>query len=119
MLSDKGVRSFGLTVFLAALISSLGGQTIDRSIPTPGPESRGLAWDGKNLWVADSELDSVFQVDPMDGSVLHSFYYYLDSSYGGMTWNTDGNLWFSGGAAIYPLAPSTGDIKYVLPCPGG
>ena len=55
----------------------------------------------------------------MDGSVLHSFYYYLDSSYGGMTWNTDGNLWFSGGAAIYLLAPSTGDIKYVLPCPGG
>ena len=107
---------------LMAVSSSVApalAQTVVHSIPAPGPESRGLAWDGTSLWVADAELDSVFQVNPADGRVLHSFYYYLDASYGGMTWGEDGNLWLSDGAAIYLLVPSSGSIKYVLPCPGG
>ncbi len=111
--------SFAFLVFLHATMSVVSGQAIVRSIPAPGPEPRGLAWDGNALWVADAELDSVFRVDPVDGTVLHSFYFYTDFWYGGLTWSIDDNLWLSNGASIYLLMPSTGDVKYVLPCPGG
>jgi hypothetical protein len=101
------------------LIASTGAQSVVSTIPAPGPESRGLAWDGEYLWVVDAGVDSIFKVDPVDGRVVHSFYYYTDFWYGGLTWSADGNLWQANGAAIYLLIPSTGDIKYVLPCPGG
>jgi hypothetical protein len=117
----KARGAFVLAVALTMCFATVPviGQSVVRSIPAPGPESRGLAWDGNSLWLVDSEVGMIYQVDPVDGTVLHSFEYYTDFRYGGLTWSADGNLWQANGAAIYLLEPTTGDIKYVLPCPGG
>ena len=41
--------------------------------PAPGPSPCGLAWDGKQLWVADDGTDTIYQLNPTDGSIISSF----------------------------------------------
>ena len=43
------------------------------TIPAPGPNPHGVAWDGSYLWVGDAETDSIYKVNPEDGSVILSF----------------------------------------------
>ena len=55
---------------------------VGRCIPAPPPSNAfgndGLAWDGQHLWVASNsdgitEPGRIWQLDPQDGRVLHSF----------------------------------------------
>ena len=44
-----------------------------RSIPAPGPQPRGLAWDGTRLWINDFSRRQIFALDPVSGKVLRQF----------------------------------------------
>ena len=39
----------------------------------PGPSPQGLAWDGAYLWLSDDSTDTIYKINPQDGSVLFSF----------------------------------------------
>jgi len=43
------------------------------SYPSPGPSPQGLAWDGKNLWVADDSTNLIYKVNPSTGETILSF----------------------------------------------
>ncbi len=54
----------------AAAAESIG--RVLGSIPTPGPCTTGLAWDGRSLWVSDHKTDTLYAVDPASGKVLRT-----------------------------------------------
>ena len=45
---------------------------IERSIAAPTPNLTGVAFDGKNLWVADWKEDLIYEIDPVSGKALGS-----------------------------------------------
>lgn len=93
-------------------------QAVVDSFPAPGSQTRGLAWDGSFLWNADAG-DTVYRIDPAGGTELLSFYFPIDSAFGGITWSSDGKLWIANGGYIYKVDPATGEVVYSFPCPGG
>ncbi len=61
-----------LTVLLLALVAGQAGA--QPSIPAPGFQPSGLAFDGVSLFVAElSGFRTIFEVDPTDGSIINSF----------------------------------------------
>ena len=45
-----------------------------KTIPAPGlGDSRGLTWDGVNLWFAEDDSKLIFKIDTASGAVLDSF----------------------------------------------
>jgi len=101
--------------FLVASAYSIEGQQITDSFPSPGDEPRGLAWDGEYLWCADAGTDSVYKLDPSDGTIVYSFSFSIGSSYGGITWD-DGNIWIANGGNVYEVNPSTGQSLSYFHC---
>ncbi|MBM4388131.1 MAG: SMP-30/gluconolactonase/LRE family protein [Deltaproteobacteria bacterium] len=65
--------------FLAALVlltSSIPAKDAlagEKRIKTPGSCPTGIAFDGKNLWVADHKSDVIYEISPDDGKVVSSF----------------------------------------------
>jgi len=113
-------RCFALAIILGlALIHRVNPQTIVGEFRSPAEEPRGLAWDGGHLWCADSEVDSVYELNPANGEVLSSFYFSLSSSYSGLTWSQDDNLWIATGSYVYKVNPTTGEELANFHCPGG
>ena len=98
---------------------STEAQGIIDSFPSPGSEPRGLAWDGEYLWCADAGTDSVYKLDISDGNVMSSFPFSIESSYGGITWSDDNNIWIANGDYVYKVDPATGDTVSSFHCPGG
>jgi len=43
------------------------------SFPTPGPSPQGLGWDGAFLYLSDDSTDTIYKIDPNDGSVIVAF----------------------------------------------
>ncbi|MFZ5518084.1 MAG: YCF48-related protein [Candidatus Zhuqueibacterota bacterium] len=86
------------------------------SFPTPGTSSRGLAWDGANLWCSDATNDRIYKLNS-SGGVLTSF-----TSPGtmptGMTWDGT-NLWNADATndRIYKLS-TTGSVLSSFTAPG-
>ncbi|MDI6766651.1 MAG: transglutaminase domain-containing protein [Bacteroidota bacterium] len=85
-----------------------------KAFKTPGPMPTGLAFDGKNLWLADAYTDKIYKIDPASGDVISSF-----DSPGyrpeGLTW--DGKyLWHvdAGEKYMYQIDPSTGKALKIL-----
>jgi sugar lactone lactonase YvrE len=70
------MRAIGTLVTLLCLLPvTVHGKPIGAvlaSIPTPGPCTTGLTWDGKHLWVGDHKTDTLYRVDPASGKVLGS-----------------------------------------------
>ena len=61
-------------IFLTAASVSLGRVgDILQVIDTPGPCPKGLAFDGKNLWLSDSFTDRIYAVNAKTGEVVKSF----------------------------------------------
>ena len=100
-------------------VRSAEAQEITDSFPSPGGEPRGLTWDGEHLWCADAVADSVYQLDISNGSVISSFPFSIDPSYGGITWSEDSNIWIANGSLIYEVNPENGEVIYSFTCPGG
>jgi len=46
---------------------------IIRSFASPGTAPRGLTWDGKTLWHSDTNLNRIYQIDPITGAVINFF----------------------------------------------
>ncbi|OGL45750.1 MAG: hypothetical protein A2161_05060 [Candidatus Schekmanbacteria bacterium RBG_13_48_7] len=62
------------------------------SIPAPGPEPRGIAWDGTVFWVSDEANKKIYRINPENKKSSYSFKY--DGIPAGITW--DGNyLWLA------------------------
>lgn len=57
-------------------IDTTNGTAVD-SIPTPGLQPMGVAWDGTNIWISmddnDGDPEKVYKLDPANGNVLLSF----------------------------------------------
>ncbi len=110
----KKLTVFILIVFLSLTFSWAKVGEILKVIKTPGPLPTGLAFDGQNLWLADSYTDKIYKIDPKTGNILKSF-----DSPGhrpeGLAW--DGKyLWHidSGEKSMYCLDPQTGEALSIL-----
>ena len=94
-------------------------QEIVAELPAPGPDSRGLAWDGQYLWCADASMDKIYQLNPADGSIISSFNFALDINFGGLAWSPDGYLWISDfrndQSYYYKVDPVTAAIRTSYP----
>jgi transglutaminase-like putative cysteine protease len=62
---------FTLCISPSSLNAFPGG--VIRGLPAPGNNCTGLAFDGKNIWVADHALDELLAVDPRTGKVQKRF----------------------------------------------
>lgn len=103
----------------SVIAPSAQAQEIVNEFPSPAGESRGLAWDGEFLWCADSGTDSVYKLDPSDGGIISAFSFSISSSYGGITWSSDNNIWIANGRYFYKVNPSNGAAMTNFHCPGG
>jgi transglutaminase-like putative cysteine protease/streptogramin lyase len=111
------MKKIGISICVLFLISSLSLAKvgdIKKVIKTPGPCPTGLAFDGKDLWLADNFTDKIYKISPESGKVLKSF-----DSPGhhpeGLAW--DGKyLWHidSGERYMYVLDPETGRALSIL-----
>ena len=68
-------RSILVVIALIAVAVSAAAQDIVNQFDAPGFDSRGLAWDGQYLWCADAAKDSLFQIDPASGHVVHAIFF--------------------------------------------
>lgn len=105
-----------ITAAILLLIPSTWAKVGDilKVIKTPGPCPTGLAFDGKNLWLADNFTDKIYKIDPESGKILKSF-----DSPGqhpeGLAWDGK-HLWHidSGEKYMYLLCPETGRALSIL-----
>ncbi|HEX9972870.1 MAG TPA: CARDB domain-containing protein, partial [bacterium] len=90
--------------------------TILTSFPTPGTSSRGLAWDGTNLWCSDATNDRIYKLNN-SGGVISSFAS-PSTTPTGLTWD-GANLWNADATndRIYKLS-STGSVLSSFATPG-
>jgi DNA-binding beta-propeller fold protein YncE len=95
---------------------SAKSQTIVGSFSTPGNEARGLAWDGEYLWCADADADTVYKLNPSNGTIVASFPFSIGFDYGGMTWSDDNNVWIANGSRIYKVDPTNGNSLTSFDC---
>ena len=123
MKGEEEMRARSRVLLISLLVAvplSASAQYIVRELDAPGPEVRGLAWDGSNLWCADVGMDSLFKIDPQSGDVIHSIHFNLNSSYGsGITWSGDEALWVTRTQYFYKLGANTGKELTNFHCPGG
>lgn len=107
----------GLFNFLFSV--SVFSQTILNSFPSPGPEPRGLAWDGSFLWCAEYSSGKIFKLNPSTGAKVDSFSFQIESAFGGITWGSDDQIWVANGGLIYEIDPASGETLSSFSCPGG
>ncbi len=114
---EDSMRKIFLGVLALTLLSALSWARVGdvlKTLPTPGPCPTGLAFDGKNLWLADIFTDKIYKINPRDGKVLKSF----DSPGShpeGLAWDGE-YLWHidSGEKSMYRLDPETGRAVTIL-----
>ena len=84
------------------------------TIPTPGGNSQALTWDGSHLWCSDIFTDSIYKIDPVDGTVIKSFVFPGDLVEG-LAWDGT-NLWASDQSSdiIYKFDPEDGSVISIL-----
>jgi hypothetical protein len=96
----------------------LYSQAIIDSIAAPGPGITGLAWDGAFLWVSSTRRDSIFQVDPANGTIISGIAFAIEDDYGGLAWDEDSSLWIANRDSIFQLDPVTGALLGAYLAPG-
>lgn len=121
-------RVESLSVLFALLIltfvcypDAIFGQEILKQFDAPGPDARGLAWDGQYLWCADVFSGTVYQVDPTNGQVVSSFEFNIDYQFGGLAWSSDGHIWitdFRNQSWFFKVNPTTREVVSSFHCPG-
>lgn len=114
----KSLNIFLVLFLLLLYFDCAFPQAVIKSIPAPGLDSRGLAWDGSHIWIADSRMDSVYQILVENGSVTSKFYFDILEDYGGLAWAEDSTLWLANGDSIFNLDPLTGHILKGFMAPG-
>ena len=77
-----------------------------------------MAWDGEHLWVNDDSTDTIYKLNPSDGSIISSF-----PAPGprprGLTWDST-HLWCleSSSDSIFKLDSNDGSVLKSIPAPG-
>jgi glutamine cyclotransferase len=84
-----------------------------KTIPTPGSNCQGLTWDGEYLWVSDIDKDSIYQIDTLNGNIIHQ----IRSSpathlFEGLAWDGE-YLWASHYKSMYITEPTISRIDPV------
>jgi len=117
MLKLLRVIFYFVLILVTPHIALADSTTVVLSFPAPGPSPQDLAWDGNYLWCVDDSTDSLYKLDPADGSVVLSF-----PTPGpeprGLTW--DGSyLWCSDNDSveIFKLDPSDESAIFSIPAP--
>ena len=106
-----------LLLLLTPLLST--AQQILQEFDAPGPEARGLAWDGDYLWCADAEKDSIYQIDPTTGRAIHAIAFdFLNDYGGGLTWGKGDVLWVTRYSYFHRIDPTTGQLLFQFDAPG-
>jgi hypothetical protein len=106
-----------ILLFLTPVLAA--AQQIVQEFPAPGPEARGLAWDGEYLWCADAALDSIYQIDPGTGRTVHAIAFnFLNDFGGGLTWGKGQFLWVTRYTYFHKVDPSTGRLISQFDAPG-
>lgn len=110
-----------LLMFLFIFVAGTSqAQFVVREFDSPGPDPRGLTWDGQYLWCADFNLDSLFRIDVITGQVVHTIPFVFDYTYGGgIAWDDTGAIWVTKRQYVYKLDPETGQEQSNFHCPGG
>ncbi len=92
--------------------------TVVDTIPSPGNNPTGLAWDGSNLWSADS-ASNIYKVNPNDGTVERTISTDIDGNQGGLTW-VEGKLFYGNDSpdAIFVIDADSEEIEGSLDTPG-
>lgn len=117
-----------LFVILSMLMALSTGRSfaaalqVEKYFTMPGTETgttvpRGLAWDGKNLWVSDSYNNWLYELTT-NGNVVSSFRPHYPIVAYGLAWDGE-YLWnaFQGSESIYQLTTG-GDVVSSFPSPG-
>lgn len=100
-----------------------GTGAVLRTIPAPGPLIGGLAWDGETLWCLPEQSGIIYQLDPLDGSVLHSIpapsFGQVNPNGADLAWDGD-TLWHVdySDRMLYQLDPVDGTILQAFATPG-
>jgi streptogramin lyase len=120
----KLALTLGVLVIVAAAMpyavfsssESLTPGDIILQFPSPGSSPSDLAWDGAHLWLADDGTDTVYKLDPSDGTVLSSFT--SPGSPRGLVWNGT-QLWHSdnGTRQLYRVDRATGAVLSAIDAP--
>ncbi len=113
----RGILSVFLSLILVESIKADIGDII-YSFDSPGTYPFGLVFDGNCLWNVDGNSDTIYCLDPLDGTIIKSFSS-PDSNPYGLTWGR-GYLWLADNNSdqIFKLDPDTGEILFRFPSPG-
>lgn len=114
ILNISVIRLIVLLLFAGRLFAQIGAVVL--SIPSPGGETTGLTWDGNHLWNADTGTNLIYQIDPINGTVVYSIPAPSGSIINGLTW--DGNyLWCSDrqNNLLFKIDISDSSIVHVIP----
>ena len=93
------------------------GYNIINSVPSPGPSPYGLAWDGVHLWVNDDSTDTIYKLNPIDGSII-SFFPTPGPVPTGLTWDGT-HLWCQDSIldSIYKIDSTDASVIKSIPAP--
>jgi glutamine cyclotransferase len=101
---------------------NLGRQTVIDSIPAPGTQHMGLAWDGTYLYSVSQSLTPkvVYQIDPQTGTVVNTITTAITANVLGCTY-LNGSLWIQSFAngMTYEVDPTTGATLSSFMSPAG
>jgi transglutaminase-like putative cysteine protease len=114
------MRMLSSIIIVALAISSASSAApgdVSRKTSLPPRHATGVAWDGKNVWIADRKTDMFYRLDPAQGSILDSIASpgYFPS---GLAW--DGKLLWStdpSDAKIYATDVSSGRTLLTIDAP--
>ena len=93
----------------------------DFVLAAPGTTSRGITWDGTDLWVVTDGTNGnpadIHRIDPATGSSLQMFPA-PSGDHRGLTWD-GARLWYSSTSGnIYELNPADGNVESSFASPG-
>lgn len=92
--------------------------SIVNSFDVPAKQPRGLAWDGKFLWLGETSEGLIYKISPLNGEVIATINF-PGSRLTGISWNGD-VLWMADydENVIYGIEPSNGEVVEKLYSPG-
>jgi len=90
----KTLVSTLIAVFVLPSLSLAAPGDVEGKIPLPFNHPTGIAWDGRNIWVADRKTDRFYRCDPATGAVRDSIespgYFPSGLAWDGkLLWSTD------------------------------
>lgn len=111
--SAEGWRRLFAPGFPPEPSSVLDTGDVIHTVPAPASRCQGLTYDGSSLWVSDYQTDLIYEVSPVDGTVLSSIagtWNYVEGLAwdGSYLWAADNGGGGNSGDMVYKIDPSSG-----------